>query len=419
MWQQMVARKLPSSEGDQVTVIYPGRASRDEGPDFRDALIVHGLRRMTGDVEVHVRASDWYSHNHHLDAAYNSVILHVAMWQDCDSTTVLQSGKRVPLLSLAKALRYQAYLLPPKLPCAETLGSKPRERVQEALDAAGEERFKYKAMRFQVALKQEDPGQVLFRSIMRALGYAKNTKPFEELANRIPLASLESRKGLLVKQALLLGTAGLLPFQRERGRVALGKQGEGLRQIWQSLGGEVEPMRESDWQLSQVYPNNSPVRRIVAASYILERYSGSTLVAGILQLVREASLARAHIGLEDGLTVAADGYWRHHLDFGVKTRGRTCALLGNSKARETAINVILPFSLCWGIMAAEKQLADRVLSLYRDYPRLAENCLTRHMKGQLGLDGCLELTACRQQGLLHIFKDYCCRGRCRVCPLVR
>lgn len=419
LWQQSVGRKLSCSQGDQVTVIYPGRASHNEGPDFRDALIVNGLSPTAGDVEVHVKSSDWYSHGHHCDPKYNNVILHVALWQDSDSITVLQSGKRIPLLPLARALRYQSYLLPPELPCTQMLNNKPRHMVHKALDAAGDERFKCKAMRFRAALQREHPGQVLFKSIMRALGYAKNTKPFEELATRIPFSFLESRIGLLPRQALLLGTAGLLPSQREPRRSARGKETQELCRIWQSLKGDVEPMTESDWHFSQIYPNNSPVRRMVAASHILERYSTCTLLAGMLQLVREASLANGHIDLENGLTVAGRGYWRHHLDFGVRIRGRTSALLGNSKAREVVTNVILPFAFSWGKTANEQELAESALGLYRNYPRLAENYLTRHMARQLCLEQRLDLTARRQQGLLHIFRHYCCQGRCSVCPLAR
>jgi len=121
--------------------------------------------------------------------------------------------------------------------------------------------------------QKEEAGQVLFRGMMRALGYAKNTKPFENLADRMPLNSIESREGLAPKQALLLGTAGLLPSQRQQGELAKEKEVQELEQIWQSAGKKVKTMRESDWNLSHIYPNNSPVRRIVALSYLLERYA--------------------------------------------------------------------------------------------------------------------------------------------------
>jgi len=417
IWQQVVGKELTSTEDELVSVIYPGRTNGDSGPDFRDAVIVNKSHLTKGDVEVHVKSSDWYSHEHHADAAYNNVILHVVMWHDCNSATLLQSGKPVPVLCLAKALRHQAYLLPHQLPCFQILDHVDRQTLEKLLNAAGEERFKQKARHFQAELKQEEAGQMLFRGMMRALGYAKNTKPFEDLADRMPLNSIESREGLTLKQALLVGTAGLLPSQRWQGKFAREEEVEELEQIWQSAGKKVKPMNEGDWNFSHIYPNNSPVRRIVAQSYLLERYCEGKLLAGILQLVKEAPLPKGYHALENGLTVTGDGYWQDHFDFDVRSKTKISALLGNSKAGEIAVNVILPFAFSWGELANEARLTENAIALYRNYPRLAENCVTRHMTKQLYLEDLFDLTACHQQGLIHIFRNYCREGRCSQCPL--
>jgi hypothetical protein len=417
IWQQVVGKDLTSLEDELVSVIYPGRTNGDNGPDFRDAVIVNKFHLTKGDVEVHVKSSDWYSHAHHADAEYNNVILHVVMWHDCNSATLLQSGKPVPVLCLAKALRHQAYLLPYQLPCSRILDHVDRQTLGKLLNTAGEERFKQKAMHFQAELKQEEAGQVLFRGMMRALGYAKNTKPFEDLADRMPLNSIESREGLALKQALLLGTAGLLPSQRWPGKFAREKEVRELERIWQSAGKKVETMRESDWNFSHIYPNNSPVRRIVAQSYLLERYGKGKLLAGILQLVKEAPLPGGHCVLENGLTVAGDGYWQDHFDFGVSSKTKISSLLGNSKAGEIIVNVVLPFAFSWGELANEPELMKKAMKLYNSYPKLAENEITRHMAKQLGLEDLSDFTACHQQGLIHIFRNYCREGRCSQCPL--
>ncbi len=431
IWQQMVGKELTSTEDELVSVIYPGRINGDSGPDFRDAVIVNKFHVTKGDVEVHVKSSDWYSHKHHADAAYNNVILHVVMWHDCNSATLLQSGKPIPVLYLAKALRHQAYLLPYQLPCFQILDRIDRQTLGKLLNAAGEERFKQKVMHFQneilrPALSALSAGaeaeQVLFRGIMRALGYAKNTKPFEDLADRIPLNSIESREGLTLKQALLVGTAGLLPSQRRPGKFAKEKEVQELERIWQSVGKKVKTMRESDWNFSHIYPNNSPVRRIVAQSYLLERYCEKKLLAGILQLVKDAPLPGGHHVLENGLTVTGDGYWRNHFDFDVRSKTKIPhikygAPLGNSKAGEIAVNVILPFAFSWGKMFNEPELMKKAVELYNSYPKLADNEITRHMIKQLCLEGLPDSTACHQQGLIHIFRNYCREGRCSECPL--
>jgi hypothetical protein len=252
---------------------------------------------------------------------------------------------------------------------------------------------------------------------MRALGYAKNTKPFEDLADRMPLNSIESREGLTLKQALLVGTAGLLPSQRRPGKFAREKEVQELEQIWQAAGKKVKTMKEGDWNFSHIYPNNSPVRRIVAQSYLLERYCKGKLLAGILQLVKEAPLPSGHRVLENGLTVAGDGYWQDHFDFDVRSKTKISALLGNSKAGEIIVNVVLPFAFSWGELANEAKLTENAIELYRNYPKLADNCITRHMEKQLCLEDLSDFTACHQQGLIHIFRNYCREGRCSECPL--
>ncbi|MGA2671099.1 MAG: DUF2851 family protein [Dehalococcoidia bacterium] len=460
IWQQVVGKELPSTEDELVSVIYPGRTNGDNGPDFRDAVIVNKFRLTKGDVEVHVKSSDWYSHEHHADAAYNNVILHVVMWHDCNSATLLQSGRPVPVLCLAKALRHQPYLLPYQLPCSRILDHMDRQTLGKLLDTAGEERFKQKARHFQAEIlrgvypeqdeipsrslpwaldsspsaqndrggrtqndrkrraQKDTAGQVLFRGMMRALGYAKNAKPFEDLADRMPLNSIESREGLTLKQALLLGTAGLLPSQRRQGNLAREKEVRELERIWQSAGKKVETMRESAWNLSHIYPNNSPVRRIIAQSYLLERYGKGKLLAEILQLVKEAPMPNGHRVLENGLTVAGDAYWRDHFDFDVRSKTKISALLGTSKAGEIAVNAILPFAFSWGKMFNEPGLTEKAMELYDSYPKLAENEITRHMAKQLGLEDLSDFTACHQQGLIHVFRNYCREGRCSQCPLV-
>ena len=77
-WQRLLGKKLTTEESEQLKVIYPGRVNGDNGPDFRDAvIIVNESNLVKGDVEIHVKSSDWYSHGHHRDPEYNRVILHV------------------------------------------------------------------------------------------------------------------------------------------------------------------------------------------------------------------------------------------------------------------------------------------------------------------------------------------------------
>ncbi|HET7080225.1 MAG TPA: DUF2851 family protein, partial [Chloroflexia bacterium] len=63
---------------EPVAIIYRGHWAGGAGPDFRGAIVAFGDNRpQRGDIELHLRAADWYAHGHHTDPAYNNVLLHV------------------------------------------------------------------------------------------------------------------------------------------------------------------------------------------------------------------------------------------------------------------------------------------------------------------------------------------------------
>ena len=156
-----------------MRVLYPGRASSAAGPDFRNALVeVEGVGLVQGDVEIHVRQRDWQGHGHGRDPRYNGVILHAALELDASSTR-LQSGRRVPVVSLAPLLSGCPELedSPAGLPSAAlwtVLGVRgfPRpETAQELgdlLDRAGDDRFHSKSVRFGFLLEEQGQEQTLY-----------------------------------------------------------------------------------------------------------------------------------------------------------------------------------------------------------------------------------------------------------------
>ena len=82
LWRRSpsLSEGLTTQDGRRLRVLYAGRSNPREGPDFLDArLAAESGEVITGDVELHVRAPDWYSHGHHLDPNYNGVVLHVVL----------------------------------------------------------------------------------------------------------------------------------------------------------------------------------------------------------------------------------------------------------------------------------------------------------------------------------------------------
>ena len=447
IWQRLLLDRteLVTEEGVRLKIIYPGRVNDDRGADFRDAVIATSQGLIKGDIEVHVSSSGWQAHQHHQDAAYNRVILHVVMWHNTRAATNLQNGGGIPVLALHKYIKYPFRQCPelvtggdfaekaPKdflssvlrMPCLKGAGRLTKGVMAKFLDCAGEERFLAKATKFQVDLAQIEASQPLYLGIMGALGYSRNKLPFLELARRLPLRILESmiqdrasdEEYLAQQQALLLGMAGLLPSQcQDRGSNLDDKWVNELEKLWASSR-YSKAMSPNDWHLFKVRPNNSPVRRIAAMSYLILRYRERGMFKEVINMVTEASASKDHHQLERKLVITADGYWASHFDFGSGSRLKTPILLGASRAADITVNVILPFAHAWGKSTSQPELGEKSLDLYRHYPKLAVNTVERHMKAQLRLSRSLVNSARRQQGLIHIYNTLCTQGKCSSCPL--
>ena len=353
------------------------------------------------------------------------------MWRDTEAAALLQNGERVATLALDKYLKSPADLHPtsahplanPGMPCHQ-----PRDSgfIGELLDSAGKERFLTKAARFQVDLAQTEAGQSLYQGIMGALGYAKNKSPFLELARRLPLQALESvtqgersaEERLARQQALLLGTAGLLPSQSRRGQPADNDDEwrDKLERLWASSG-QTGAMSENDWQMSRVRPNNLPSRRIAAMSYLLLRYREKGILGALVNELRQTPVNTGHHGLAGVLRVTTSGYWASHFDLLLPSRLSIPTLLGERRAGDIVVNVLLPFTFAWCRQTSQSELARKSLALYRRHPRLGVNAVERHMSHQLGPNSDLVDSAQRQQGLIHIYQTLCSQGKCHRCPL--
>ena len=435
IWQHLLQDKteLVAVGGEPIKIIYPGRSNDDRGADFRDAVIAINGKLVTGDIEVHTKSGDWQAHRHQNNPVYNRVILHVVMWDDTGRATNLHNGKTIPTIVLHKYIENPisqwANLAhpPPRLcmPCLKAAERLTTGVIAKFLDNAGEERFLAKARRFQTDLDQMGAGQCLYQGIMGALGYSKNKVPMLKLAGGLPLRLLESitqgeisdGECLARQQALLLGTAGLLPSQRPDWHLGNdNKWVDKLEGLWVSSG-QTRAMSSNAWHLFKVRPSNFPIRRIVAMSYLILRYKQKGILAESVNMVSEVAISKSHHRLEQWLMVTANDYWASHFDFGSGCGIKAPTLLGSRRAADIVVNVVLPLACAWSQVNPHSELERKAVDLYRSYPRLAVNAVERHMKHQLGLNSSLVNSARRQQGLIHIYNTFCTQGRCNCCGL--
>ena len=97
-WRRFDHQNLCTAQGQTLEILYPGEWNTDAGPDFFNARIRLGDTTWAGNVEIHLRSSEWLIHGHHNDRAYDNVVLHVVL--EDDQPVAHASGERIPCLEL-------------------------------------------------------------------------------------------------------------------------------------------------------------------------------------------------------------------------------------------------------------------------------------------------------------------------------
>ncbi|MCY4529971.1 MAG: DUF2851 family protein [Chloroflexi bacterium] len=376
LWQNAdrLASGLVTQDGRRLKVLYPGRRSSSAGPDFRDCVLsTESGDIVVGDVEVHVTEGGWSAHGHHVDSNYNSVVLHVVLRPNGRATTTLESRAEAPVAAIGVASRHvEAEPEPKRSTEAELTVS----ALQARVDRAGDDRFRSKADGYRMELETGDAEQVLYAGIMDALGYSENRRPFVALAHRVPIARLRALRSephatrLLAIQAMLVSASGLMSSASQADE-------ERFRAVLKGL--PVVEKIDEPWKVFRVRPTNHPLRRIEGAAVLIDRALDEGLVSVLARTVRRGT----HRPVIDLLSVPP--------------------FIGESRAREIAVNVVLPFMYTWGGITRDRELRSWSMELFRKMPGLADNEITREMKRLLP-SGVETRGARRQQGLIHLYR---------------
>ncbi len=401
----MLGDRLETVDGHRVKVLYAGRLNRDSGPDFSGARLRIDDEEWVGNVEIHVKASDWHRHGHDNDRAYDNVIFHLVGVSDVDITD--SHGRLIPqgVATFPESFISLYSRLAQKIgdyKCEGALGQLTPLQVSDWLGTLSIERMQAKAGRIKESLEamEQDWERVCFSTLARALGFGLNSEPLEMTARITPLRVLQKHSDDIVQlEALLLGQAGLLDSSLHMFDERYQLLCREYRFLAVKYG--LRPARREMWKYSKTRPQNFPTRRLAMLAGAVR--GGFSLLSKLCDPELDSQRAIELFDWE------MDPYWETHYDFDVMA-AKLPLTLSPGNRRLLLINFVAPMLYAYGAMHSDLEMTERAMGFW-DRGMAENNRYTRRWL-QSGIN-------CRcasdSQALIQLSKEYCECGRCLEC----
>lgn len=372
-----------TTDGKKVEILSVGEHNRDAGPDYSHARIRIDGHEWVGNIEIHVCSSDWTKHHHHLDKAYDNIILHVV--RTADKPIYNSKGELVPQCELnypsdkdylsalfESAQRMDSAIA--RIGCAEQLLHDPRLLTEGWRKTLLCKRLECKRASITRLLEITKGSweHALYISLARNFGFHTNSVPFEELAINTPLSCLQKhRNSLFQLTALLLGQAGLVQEPE------LQKEYDFLRVKF-----GLTPLEGSIWKHARLRPQNSPELRIRQFAQLM--HQSENLLSKILD---------------------TDDLKELEVLFAVPQ-------MGKSSVDILLINTVIPYKYAYALHQNNPVKAEQALRLMEKIP--AENNTIVRQWRVLGQE---VKNAADTQALLHLYQNYCQHHECINCEV--
>ena len=412
VWQHRLygLETMQTVDGRRLRVISPGMLNTDAGPDFFNAKIEIDGHTWAGNVEMHVRASDWFRHHHDTDKAYDSVILHVV--EKDDAPVYRSNGERIPQVVMTCSARfYEQYqhLMTAKtdLPCAQSIPLVPSIELTAWIQSLALERLQQKADHLQSLYDRlcgswED---VCYVTLARSLGFGLNSDPLERLALATPLRLLHKHcDSRLQLEALLFGQAGLLEPLDDSPKEPYFNQ---LQREYEFLRNKfsLTPMAGHEWKLFRIRPPSFPHRRIALLAHYV--YDGFHLMTDLCQATDEKQLREL-------FDVKLTGFWASHFNFsrGTATEQVEANALSRSSIDILLINAVAPLYYLYGDITGNESFMDRAVELLEGL-RPERNSIVDKFE-RAGIPCRDALTS---QALIQLRRAYCEARKCIYCKI--
>ena len=396
---------LYTEEGESLQIVHPGRHNTNAGPDFFDARIKIAGTLWAGNIEIHLKASDWNKHGHQSDPAYRNTILHVVAMADIPVINDIGSSVPVFVINWPKWIEDNYELLIKShewIGCASLLYQVDPFRVKFFLNGVMIERLKQKIETISKVLfeTKDDWSETFYRMLAKSFGLRENSLPFEMVARSLPQSVLAKHHDSLFQiEALLFGQAGLLGDELFGDDYYID-----LRKEYRFLAGKygLKPVEGHVWKFMRMHPGNFPTLRLAQFAALIH------VSRGLFTAVIESN------NLEDLKTlfsVSASAYWDNHYSFNKPSVNRK-KVFGEQIFSLIVINVVVPFYFLFGESQNKLFLKDRALEILEQMPP-ENNSLISRWAGA----GVVASNALESQALLQLQHNYCEPRKCLDCTI--
>lgn len=412
LWSRQAFRTpLRLVDGRRLDVVAPGRLNTGGGPDFADARLRLDGMLVAGDVELHVRSSDWNAHRHETDPRYDRVALHVVLHDDRATGRLCRpDGSLLPELVLApfltEPLRKHAprpRSSTPALPCAWGFPALPDADLRAWIRTLARLRLRRRVREVEAAGPNFE--RTLLARTARTLGYRANADAFSTLAERLPSGLLARLPDPLDREAVLFGVAGLLP--PEAHTVDSDEAKTYVRDLHtrlQRLPMDAVPLRSLVWNRARLRPAATPELRLAQLA-ALTCPTGFLGCGGAVALARSMASPDALPRLLAALTATPGPFWTTHYRFDREAAPHSSSL-GADTVAALIVNALLPVAVAAGATEDQALRILDALPMERDAVT-AQYALPRHG---------VRPTAAVSQALHEWSEAFCTPGRCLECP---
>ncbi|MBT2161816.1 DUF2851 family protein [Zobellia barbeyronii] len=399
---------LVTTQGEHLSLLDFGTHNLLAGPDFFNAKINIDNQVWAGNVEMHLKSSDWYAHHHEEDENYNNVILHV-VWED-DAEVFRNDNSSIPTLELRKYIPMQLLQSYQKLfdknetrfiNCEKDIKDIDDFLVKNWLERLYFERLETKAEFVFELLKKSnnDWEQVLFTLLLKTFGLKINGAAFLSLGSALEFSVFrKQQENLFQMESLFFGMTHLL-----EGEEVLDEHYIQLKKEYAYQKKKYDLKDESVLrpQFFKLRPPNFPTIRLSQLANLYATHSSL-----FQKVVSAKSLEEMHTLFE----VSASEYWNNHYTFGKESKKSTKKL--TSKFIDLLImNAILPLQFCYAKYQG-RDVNESIMNIISEIKK-EENTVVRNFNTH----GLVIANAQESQALLQLYNEYCTQNKCLQCAV--